>query len=144
MHINHPDIAKRWEKETPKGKLPKHAKKKEEDECVTGQMSPFESAGIFGEAVDMKSMRDWGGYVQELGKFIEGMREDFGHMVHFADTYSKGYNLNNDERQKMAPIKAALDKIDLLFKSIEKQIGHVPGTKPAASGGFKNMFKSRH
>ncbi len=28
MYKNHPDIAKRWEKETPKGKLPRHVKKK--------------------------------------------------------------------------------------------------------------------
>ena len=24
MHANHPAMAKRWEKETPKGKLPRH------------------------------------------------------------------------------------------------------------------------
>ncbi len=27
MHIHHPKIAKRWDKETPKGKLPKHVLK---------------------------------------------------------------------------------------------------------------------
>jgi len=27
MHIHHPKIAARWEKETPKGKLPKHIRK---------------------------------------------------------------------------------------------------------------------
>lgn len=25
MYVHHPEIAKRWEKETPKGKLPEHA-----------------------------------------------------------------------------------------------------------------------
>jgi hypothetical protein len=29
LHIHHPKIAKRWEKETPKGKLPKHVEKEE-------------------------------------------------------------------------------------------------------------------
>jgi len=29
MHANHPDIAKRWEKETPDKKLPKKKKKKD-------------------------------------------------------------------------------------------------------------------
>jgi hypothetical protein len=28
LYAKHPDIAARWEKETPKGKLPKHVKKK--------------------------------------------------------------------------------------------------------------------
>ena len=28
MHANHPEIAARWEKETPKGKLPEHLAKK--------------------------------------------------------------------------------------------------------------------
>jgi hypothetical protein len=28
MHANHPTMAKRWEKHTPKGKLPKRVKKK--------------------------------------------------------------------------------------------------------------------
>jgi hypothetical protein len=27
MHANKPEMAARWEKETPKGKLPEHAKK---------------------------------------------------------------------------------------------------------------------
>jgi len=27
MHVHHPEMAKRWEKETPKGKLPEHVKK---------------------------------------------------------------------------------------------------------------------
>lgn len=27
MYANHPDMAKRWQKETPKGKLPARAKK---------------------------------------------------------------------------------------------------------------------
>lgn len=27
MYANHPEMAKRWEKETPKGKLPKKVKK---------------------------------------------------------------------------------------------------------------------
>ena len=28
MYAFHPEMAKRWEKETPKGKLPKHVKKR--------------------------------------------------------------------------------------------------------------------
>lgn len=28
MYANHPAMAKRWEKETPEGKLPEHVKKK--------------------------------------------------------------------------------------------------------------------
>lgn len=28
MHANHPQMAKRWEAETPKGKLPEHVKPK--------------------------------------------------------------------------------------------------------------------
>ena len=27
LYVNYPELAKRWEKETPKGKLPKHVKK---------------------------------------------------------------------------------------------------------------------
>jgi hypothetical protein len=30
MHANHPAMAKRWEKETPKGKLPEHVSEKSE------------------------------------------------------------------------------------------------------------------
>ncbi len=32
MYSQHPDIAKRWEKETPKKKLPKHVKKSKKKE----------------------------------------------------------------------------------------------------------------
>lgn len=29
MYVNHPEMAKRWEKETPEGKLPERIKKRE-------------------------------------------------------------------------------------------------------------------
>lgn len=34
MHIHHPGIASRWEKETPKGKLPKHVSEESEQDVL--------------------------------------------------------------------------------------------------------------
>src|SRR5258708_38769157 len=40
MHIHHPKMAKRWERETPKGKLPKHVSEASPFKVSSAETSP--------------------------------------------------------------------------------------------------------
>jgi hypothetical protein len=135
MYSQHPKIAKRWEKETPKGKLPdkkeseqmpkmsnvfeKKGDKKKNDgpgtptdvECIPDPVL-WNHDGVH-EAVDMALLRDPQKFVQGVEKFIGDVKKDAQTVQHFAQTYKQSVKLDDAQ-------KAAFGKMDFPLKMLNK------------------------
>jgi hypothetical protein len=140
MYSQHPKIAKRWEKETPKGKLPD----KKESENMPEMKKVFEKKGEkhdgpgtpskvdcvpspcwndeyqdnnvhddMTETVDMALLRDPAKFVQGVEKFIGDVKKDAGQIQHFASTYKQSTKLDDTQ-------KAAFGKMDFPLKMLNK------------------------
>jgi len=139
MYSQHPDIAKRWEKETPKGKLPdkkenampdmkKVFEKKEEHDgpgtsskvdCVpdpdlwNDEYKDFYVKDDMTETIDMALLRDPQKFVQGVEKFVGDVKKDAQTVQHFAQTYKQSTKLDPGQ-------KAAFGKMDFPLKMLNK------------------------
>jgi hypothetical protein len=158
MYSQHPKIAQRWEKETPKGKLPD----KKESENMPEMKKVFEKKGEkhdgpgtpskvdcvpnpcwndeykdnnvkddMTETLDMASLRDPAKFVAGVEKFIGDVKKDAGQIQHFAGTYKQSVKLDDTQ-------KAAFGKLDFPLKMINKfadELGRLAGEASKSGAG---------
>lgn len=78
MYANHPEIAKRWEKHTPKGKLPEHKKKADEKDPLDLLMQLKKR-----EEKEMNDYHNEGAHEEAAGEAIDvGLINAIAHLLH--------------------------------------------------------------